>query len=50
MPYRYLPEIAIVDVAFEATGKTLGELFAAAGDATVNTMIDDLSLSGTRSD
>ena len=43
MPYRYLPDIAIADVAFEATGKTLEELFTAAGEATVNTMVDDLS-------
>ena len=46
MPYRYLSDIAIADVAFEATGKTLEELFTAAGDATVNTMVDDLSAVG----
>jgi SHS2 domain-containing protein len=43
VPYRYLPDIAIADVAFEATGKSLEELFTAAGEATVNTMVDDLS-------
>jgi SHS2 domain-containing protein len=46
VPYRYLPEIASADVAFEAEGRTLEELFAAAGDATVNTMVDDLSAVG----
>lgn len=40
MPYRFLDSVAIADVAFEATGKTLGELFAAAGEATVATMVD----------
>ena len=27
MPYKLLEDIAIADIAFEATGKTLGELF-----------------------
>jgi SHS2 domain-containing protein len=43
MPYRYLEEIAIADVAFEAWGATLEELFVAAADALVNVMIDDLA-------
>ena len=43
MPYRYLPLIAISDVAFEASGNTLEELFSSAGDALTNVMVDDLS-------
>lgn len=42
MPYRYLPEIAIADVAFEAWADTVEELFAAAADATMNVMVGDL--------
>jgi len=41
--YRYLPGIAISDVAFEASGETLEELFSSAGDALTNVMVDDLS-------
>ena len=43
MPYRYLEEIAIADVAFEATGRTLEDLFVAAADATTNVMVGDLA-------
>ncbi len=43
MPYRYMPDIAIADVAFEARGKSLEELFTAASDATMSVMVDDLS-------
>jgi len=43
MPYEYLEEIAIADIAFRATGKTKDEVFAAAADATVNVMVEDLS-------
>lgn len=42
MPYRYLEDIAIADAAFEASGKTLEELFIAAADATMNLMVEDL--------
>jgi SHS2 domain-containing protein len=42
MPYRYLEEIAKADVAFEAWGATVEELFLAAGDATMNIMVADL--------
>ncbi len=42
MPYRYLEDIAIADVAFEASGKTLEELFAACADALLNVMVADL--------
>ncbi|MHB8139490.1 MAG: archease [Smithellaceae bacterium] len=43
MPYAYLEEIAIADIAFRATGKTEEEVFAAAADATVNVMVEDLA-------
>ena len=43
MPYRYIPDIAIADVAFEAWGGTLEELFVAAADATMNVMVADLA-------
>jgi len=42
MPYRYLEEIGIADIAFEATGRDLPELFRDATDATTNVMIDNL--------
>jgi SHS2 domain-containing protein len=43
VPYEFLPDIAIADVAFLAKGKTVEELFVAAGEATANVMVDDLS-------
>jgi protein archease len=42
MPYHYLEEIGTADIAFEATGRDLAELFRDAGDATTNVMIDNL--------
>jgi SHS2 domain-containing protein len=42
MPYRYLEDIGTADIAFEATGRDLPELFIAAADATMNVMIDNL--------
>jgi SHS2 domain-containing protein len=42
MPYHYLEEIGTGDIAFEATGLDLPELFTAAADATMNVMIDNL--------
>lgn len=41
MAYRYLEDIAAADVAFEATGQTLEELFMAAAAATLHVMIDN---------
>lgn len=41
MPYRYLENIATADVAFEAWGATLEELFSAAADATLNVMVEE---------
>src|SRR5438093_714840 len=42
MPYHYLEEIGTADIAFEATGRDLPELFTAAAEATMNVMIDNL--------
>jgi len=38
MSYEFLEDVAIADIAFRA-GKDLGR-FQAAGDATINTMIE----------
>jgi SHS2 domain-containing protein len=42
MPYHYLEEIGTADIAFEATGRDLPELFSASAAATMNVMIDNL--------
>jgi len=43
MPYKYLEELAIADVAFEATGKDLNELFADCAKAVENAQVPDLN-------
>src|ERR1041385_8503367 len=42
MPYKFLEDIGTADIAFEAIGRDLAELFTAAADATLNVMIDNL--------
>jgi SHS2 domain-containing protein len=42
MPYRYLEEVGTADIAFEATGRDLPELFRDAADAMTNVMIDNI--------
>ncbi|MEE8160569.1 MAG: archease, partial [Acidobacteriota bacterium] len=42
MPYRFLEDIATADIAFEAWGNTLEEMFTAAAEATMNVMIESL--------
>ena len=42
MPYKFFEDIAIADVAFEATGKTEEKLFESAALAVTNTMVKDL--------
>lgn len=44
MPYRYLENIAIADIAFEAYGSSVGEIFIAAGDALTNVMVENLDV------
>jgi SHS2 domain-containing protein len=39
--FRYLEDIALADVAFEATGGSPGELFAEAWSAALGVMVDD---------
>ena len=43
MPYRYRDDIALADVAFEAWGESIEEVFTAAADATTNVMVADLA-------
>ena len=42
MAYKYLEEIGTADIAFEATGRDLPELFSEAADAMTNVMIDNV--------
>ena len=42
MPFHYLDDIGTADIAFEATGRDLPELFTSAADATMNVMIENL--------
>jgi SHS2 domain-containing protein len=42
MPFTFLEEIAIADIAFEAWGRDLQETFLAAADATMNVMVEEL--------
>jgi SHS2 domain-containing protein len=42
MPYKYLEDIGTADIAFEATGRDLPELFTSAANATMNVMIENL--------
>lgn len=41
MPYKYLEKVATADIAFDAWGSTLEELFIASSDAIVNTMVEN---------
>ena len=43
MPYRYLDDLTVADVAFEARGSSLEELFTAAWEATLQVMIENPS-------
>lgn len=42
MPYEFLEKIATGDVAFSAEGETLEEMFAAAAEATMQVMVEDI--------
>lgn len=41
MPYRVLEHIAVADTAFEATGKTIEELFRTAAEALLAVMVEE---------
>ncbi|MFP4680757.1 MAG: archease [Chitinispirillaceae bacterium] len=43
MPYEFLEEVAMADVAFHAWGKTLYGLFSAAADAMLDVMVEEPS-------
>ncbi|MDO8727274.1 MAG: archease [Candidatus Methanoperedens sp.] len=45
MPYRYLEELSSADAAFEATGRTLEELFSDSAIATFEVMADTTTVS-----
>jgi len=42
MPYKYLEETVVADVAFKVWGKNLEDIFTAAAEATLNVMVSDL--------
>ena len=42
MPYEFLEEVAVADIAFKAWGNGLNEAFLAAADALLNVMVEDL--------
>lgn len=42
MSYKFFEDVAVADVAFEASGSTLGEMFESAAEAVTNTMVKDL--------
>lgn len=41
MAFRYLEEIAVADVAFQATGATLEEMFTSAAEALLGVMLEE---------
>jgi len=41
MSFRYLEDFACADVAFEATGRTVEEMFIAAAKATIGVMLEN---------
>ena len=43
MPYEFLEDVAIADIAFRAWGMDLKETFIAAADATMNVMVEELN-------
>ncbi len=42
MPFEFLEDVAIADIAFAAWGETIEEAFRSAADATMNVMVEDL--------
>jgi SHS2 domain-containing protein len=42
MSYHFLEDFATADIAFQARGSTLEEMFQSAAEATLNVMIEDL--------
>ncbi|PIN75166.1 hypothetical protein COV18_04415 [Candidatus Woesearchaeota archaeon CG10_big_fil_rev_8_21_14_0_10_37_12] len=44
MPYKFLEDEAIADIAFEAEGKNLNDLFQSAAEATIVSMADPATI------
>lgn len=42
MPYKYLPDISMADIAFEAWGSTMEKMFESSAAATTNVMVKEL--------
>jgi SHS2 domain-containing protein len=42
MPYEFVDELTVADIAFRAWGHDLAETFVAAADAVMNTMVENL--------
>ena len=42
MPYEFVDELTVADIAFRAWGHDLAEAFVAAADAVMNAMVEDL--------
>ena len=42
MPYEFVDELTVADLAFRAWGHDLAEAFTAAADAVMNAMVEDL--------
>ena len=47
MPFRYLPDVALADIAFEAESPTVDGLFEECARAITDIMVDPKSLRGT---
>jgi len=43
MPYKFVEDVAVADVAFEASGRVAAEMFQSAGLAVTRTMVKDLT-------
>ncbi len=42
MPYKFIDGVTVADIAFEASGRTIEEMFESAANALMNTQIDKL--------
>jgi SHS2 domain-containing protein len=42
MPYEFVDELTVADIAFRAWGQDLTETFVSAADAVMNAMVEDL--------
>jgi SHS2 domain-containing protein len=43
MPYKFVEDVAVADIAFEASGKVVTEMFQSAGLAVTKTMVKDIT-------